>query len=228
MATTTITDGLYRLLAWTSPAYPTGAYSYSHGIEYAVEAGLVRDRAGLADWIAHILRRGSGWVDAVLLARAYEAAADPAALDDLADLAAAWRGTAETALEATQQGAAFLAVTRAAWPDTRLDAFEQRRGGQPVALPIAFALAVAGQVALDQALTAFLHGLAANLVSAGVRLIPLGQTDGQRVTAALAPVVAEVAAAAMACPLDRLGGAAPMVDWTSARHETQYTRLFRS
>ena len=214
-------DALYRLLAWTSPAYPTGAFSYSHGIELAVEDGLVRDRASLVDWIGHILRHGAGWLDAVLFARAYEA--DDETLPGLAELAMAWRGTAETALESTQQGSAFLTVTRNAWPDARLDIL----GNGPVALPIVFAVA-ARAVPRDAALTAFLHGVAANLVSAGVRLVPLGQTDGQRAVAALAPVVAEVAARAAETPIDRLGSAAPVVDWTSMRHETQYTRLFRS
>lgn len=221
MATTTSTDGLYRLLAWTSPSYPTGAFSYSHGIEFAVEDGLVRDRASLAAWIGHILRHGAGWLDAVLFARAHEA--DDATLREIAELATAWRGTTETALESTQQGTSFLAVTRNAWPDERLNLL----GDGAVALPIAFAVAARG-VPRAAALTAFLHGVAANLVSAGVRLVPLGQTDGQRAIADLAPVVAEVAARAADCPLDRLGSAAPMVDWTSMRHETQYTRLFRS
>jgi urease accessory protein len=221
MTTTTSIEALYRLLAWTSPAYPTGAFSYSHGIEFAVEDGLVRDRASLAAWIGHILRHGAGWVDAVLFARAYEA--NDATLREIAELAMAWRGTAETALESTQQGTAFLTITRNAWPDARLDAL----GDGPVALPIAYAV-TARSVPRDAALTAFLHGVAANLVSAGVRLVPLGQTDGQRAIADLAPVVAEVAARAAECPLARLGSAAPMVDWTSMRHETQYTRLFRS
>jgi urease accessory protein len=212
---------LYRLLAWTSPAYPTGAYSYSHGIEFAVEEGLVRDRVGLVAWIGHILRHGAGWVDAVLFARAYEA--DDQTLREIAELAIAWRGTAETALESTQQGTAFLTVTRNAWPQAALALLDDG----PVALPIAFAVA-ARSVPRDAALIAFLHGISANLVSAGVRLVPLGQTDGQRAIAELAPVVTEVAVRAAACPLDRLGSAAPMVDWTSMRHEIQYTRLFRS
>jgi urease accessory protein len=226
----TTTEAVYRLLAWLSPSYPTGAFSYSHGIEYAVEAELVRDRASLVAWIDHILRHGAGWADAVLFARAYEAAtaADDAALDDIADYAAALRATSETALETTQQGAAFLAVTRAAWPDERLDRLAARRAGAPVTLPIALAVAAAGRVEQRPALVGLLHGFAAALVSAGVRLVPLGQTDGQRATADLAATVLAVADAALACPLERLGMAAPMVDWTSMKHETQYTRLFRS
>ena len=219
---------LYRLMAWLSPAYPTGGFSYSHGLEFAVEAGLVSGPPSLVDWVGHIVKDGAGRVDAMLFRAAYEAADDPAALDDLADLAAAFRGTAETALESGQQGAAFLATTRLAWPASRLEAFALRRGQAPVALPIAVALACAGRVPLEPALLAYLQAFAANLVSAGVRLIPIGQSDGQRALAALEPAVAAAAAAALATPLGEIGASAAMVDWCSIRHETQYTRLFRS
>ncbi|HUC61451.1 MAG TPA: urease accessory protein UreF [Alphaproteobacteria bacterium] len=228
MSTTLDSDSLYRLMAWLSPAYPTGAFSYSHGIEYAIEAKLVTDRASLVDWIAWILRRGAGQVDAVLLIAAYQAAHDPAALDDVATLAAALRGSAEAALESAQQGHAFLATTRAAWPEKRLDTFAARWGERALALPVAVALACVDRVPLDLALRAYLQSFGANLVSAGVRLIPLGQTDGQIAIAALAAAVDESAEAALATPLEEIGSAAPMVDWTSMRHETQYTRLFRS
>ncbi|WP_119418567.1 urease accessory protein UreF [Desertibaculum subflavum] len=218
---------LYRLLAWTSPAYPIGAYTYSHGIEYAVEEGLVRDRATLADWIGWILRHGAGLLDSVLFAESYRAAGDGARLAELTELGRALRGSAETALESRQQGMSFLTITRTAWPDPQLDAAAGRLG-EEVPLAIAVALAAAGRVPLEPALTGYLHAFAANLVSAGVRLVPLGQTDGQRALAALEPVVRETVAVALATPIEEAGSAAPMVDWTSMRHETQYTRLFRS
>ena len=219
---------LNRLLAWLSPAYPTGAFSYSHGIEYAVEAGLVTGRESLLAWVGHILAEGAGRVDALLFCAAYEAAHDTAALDGIVELAAAFRGTGETALESAQQGAAFLAATRAAWPDARLEAFAARRGEGAVALPVAVALACAGRISLELALAAYLQAFGANLISAGVRLIPLGQTEGQQALAALEPVVARAAAAALATPIEEIGSSALMVDWTSMRHETQYSRLFRS
>ncbi|ROP91248.1 urease accessory protein [Stella humosa] len=221
---------LYRLIAWTSPAYPTGAFSYSHGLEWAVEDGLVPDRAGLEAWVGHIVERGAGWSDSILFAHAFRAAEaeDWTALDELADLAAALRATAELALESAQQGSAFLTITRAAWPAPRLERLAELRTGRPVPLPIAQAVALAGEVPLPAALASMLGALAANLVSAGVRLVPLGQTDGQRAVAALMPVVARATAAALAASIDDIGTAAPMVDWASMRHETQYTRLFRS
>jgi urease accessory protein len=232
MAMIEAVDGaaLYRLMAWLSPTYPTGAYSYSHGIEYAVSIGLVCDRATLADWCGHIVRHGTGWTDAVLLARTYDAAADDdwTTVVDLAELAAAWRGTREAGLESTQQGGAFVTATRAAWPDERLDILANACMDIPIALPIAVAVAAVGHIPKPLVVSAYLQAFAANLVSAAVRLIPLGQTDGQRTIADLAPVVAKAAAAALDVGLADLGTAAPMVDLTGMHHETQHTRLFRS
>jgi urease accessory protein len=222
---------LLRLLAWASPSYPVGGFSYSHGLEAAVEAGAVTDRAGLVAYIEAVLAEGAGAVDAGLLALAHRAASggDGAALDEIAGLAAAWRGTAELALEAMQPGAAFAQVTEAAWPEPRFAAFRGRHAGR-LSHAVAFGVAAAFQgVALRAALLAWASGFAANLVSAGVRLIPLGQTDGQLATAALAPAIEAAADAAIALrDADALGGAALIIDRFSMLHETQYTRLFRS
>ncbi len=221
---------LYRLMTWLSPAYPLGGFSYSHGVEYAVETGQVTNRVLLVDYIATVLRHGAGHVDAALLVAAWRAARadDDARLDELAELAAAWRGTTETALESSAQGAAFLRTTVNAWPEPRLVEFSRRHAGEG-SLCIALGLAAAGQgISLEAVLTAYLQAFAANLVSAGVRLVPLGQTDGQAAIAALEPVVAQAAQAALLADPDEIGSAAPMLDWCSMRHETQYTRLFRS
>ncbi|WP_240756931.1 urease accessory protein UreF [Roseicella aquatilis] len=232
MATTTIPEGaaLYRLLAWLSPAYPVGAYTYSHGLERAVEDGSVTGRAALVDYVATVLRAGAGRVDGALLVAAWRAAAaqDEAALDEVAGLAAAWRGTAETALETMAQGTAFVSVTQAAWPDPRFAAFAARHP-RALAHPVAFGAAAGFQgIPPRPSVAGWLAAFAANLVSAGVRLVPLGQTDGQVATATLHPVVEAAADAALAADLDTLGTAAPMLDLLSMRHETQYTRLFRS
>jgi urease accessory protein len=230
LTTMTTEAALYRLMTWLSPSYPLGAFSYSHGLEYAIEAGLVRDGDGLAEWVATVLEAGAGLSDGALLAAAWSAAMarDEAALDEVTALATAWRGTAETALESAAQGAAFLATTRAAWPHPLLDTLSLRHRG---ALALAVAVGAAGavhEVPLSALLTAYLHGFAANLVSAGVRLIPLGQSEGQRVIAVLESVIARLARRIEATPIDEIGTAAPLVDWCSMQHETQYTRLFRS
>ncbi|MDI1286808.1 MAG: urease accessory protein UreF [Reyranella sp.] len=228
-------DPLYRLLAWLSPAYPVGAFSYSHGIETAVEEGFVTDRDSLVAWLESVLERGTGLVDAALFAvawRAVDGAADGtdwAAFDAVAERAAAWRGTAEMALESRQQGGSFLSITRTAWPHPALDMAHARTGGE-IALPVAVALATAAHgIALEPALGGYLHAFTANLISAAVRTVPLGQTDGQRALAALeSAVLRTVEAALAAASLDEIGTATPLLDWCSLRHETQYTRLFRS
>lgn len=230
MATDMTDAAIYRLMTWLSPAYPLGAFSYSHGLEYAVEAGLVATSTTLSDWIGTAVTSGAGRSDAALFAAAWRAqiSVNETRLDDIADLAHAWRGTRETALESEAQGAAFLSTTRAAWPHPALDALASRRSGK-LALPVAVAVACAvHSVELAPALTAYLHAFASNLVSAGVRLIPLGQTEGQRILATLAPQIISAVAVALTTPLDAVGTAAPLLDWCSMRHETQYTRLFRS
>jgi urease accessory protein len=228
----------FQLLAWCSPAYPTGAFSYSHGMEWAVERGTVATLAGLLDFIGAVLERGGGWVDAVLFAHAWRAAHQPppiwdrsarAQLRELAELAAAFRATSETALESCQQGAAFLEVTLKAWPHPRLAQFASDLRGRKIAQAVAVAVACAAHdIELPTAIQAFVQVLAANLVSAGARLIPLGQTDAQIAVARLAAVVAATAQRALAADLDDLGTSAPALELCSMRHETQYTRLFRS
>lgn len=221
---------LYRLMAWLSPSYPVGAFSYSSGIEWAVEAGDIRDAASLRHWLAVVIAEGSGFCDAVFFVHAHRAVmtADDEALRAVAELAAAFVPAKERFLETTAQGAAFIEATAAAWPCPALERLAAAWPG-PTALPVAVATACAGHgIACAPALNAFLHALTANLISAGVRLIPLGQTDGQRLLAALEANVAAAAQRALAMPLDEVGACAFRADLASMRHETQYTRLFRS
>jgi urease accessory protein len=229
--TNAMTEPLYRLLAWLSPAYPIGAFSYSHGVETAVEEGFIRDRATLVTWLQSVLRHGTGVVDGALFAAAWRAAdaQDWPAFDTIAVRAAAWRGTSEMALESRQQGGSFLSMTRTAWPHPALDAVHERLAGE-LALPVAVALAAAAHgIALDRALEGYLHAFTANLISAAVRTVPLGQSDGQVALAALEAAVRGAAEAACAVTsLDEVGTSTPLLDWCSLRHETQYTRLFRS
>jgi urease accessory protein len=226
----TVAGALYRLMAWLSPAYPIGAFSYSSGIEWAVEAGDIKDAETLRQWLAAMLSAGTGFCDAVLFVHAHRAIADSndAALRDVAALAAALVSSKERFLETTAQGRAFLDTTKAAWPCPALARLQDAWPGA-VALPVAVAVACAGHgIPCEPALGAFLHALTANWISAGVRLIPLGQTDGQRILAALESAVAATAQRALATPLDEVGSATFRADVATMRHETQYTRLFRS
>jgi len=217
-------------MAWLSPAYPIGAFSYSSGIEWAVEAGDIRDALSLQHWLAVVIGSGGGFCDAVLLVHAYRAIADgdDTALKAVAELAAALVPSQERFLETTAQGRAFVDATQAAWPSRALDRLITVWQG-PLAYPVAVGVAAAGHgIPLEPALAGFLQALTANLVSAGVRLIPLGQTDGQRVLASLEPIIAATAGRTFTTTLDDIGGAAFRADITGMRHETQYTRLFRS
>ena len=221
---------LYRLMAWLSPAYPIGAFSYSSGIEWAVEAGDIADARSLERWLAVMIGGGGGFCDAVFFVHAFRASAagDDTMLRRVAELAAAFAPSKERHLETTAQGRAFLDTTRAAWPTPSLDRLLVGWDGD-IALPVAVGVACAGHgVPLGAALHAYLEAMAANLISTGIRLIPLGQTDGQRVLAALESVVAATAERALVTQLDDVGGAAFRADLASMRHETQYTRLFRS
>ena len=266
--------GLYRLLAWLSPNFPIGAFSYSHGLEAAFSGAAVSDPASLQGWIAAIVGQGSGRMDADILCEAYRAAEDGqfAALDAAKRRGLAFRATAELALEAAQQGEAFLTTCRAAWPEAFLEAWAGRRGyphppaaraagppspavrervtepaapdtlsrtagegaerseaGEGVCHSAAFgAAAVRAGIALPDALVGYLEAFAANLVSAALRLGVIGQTDGQRVLAALEPVVAGTAEAAMTREPADFGAATFAADLASMVHESQHVRLFRS
>jgi urease accessory protein len=223
---------LARLMIWLSPAYPIGAFSYSHGLEWTVEAGSVRDATTLGDWIEDILNHGAGRSDAILLAQAWRAVAagDTRRLEEIAELAAALVPSAERRLETLAQGAAFLEATQAVWPSPALDRLATEVGAErEIAYPVAVgACAAAHGIALAPAAQAFCLAFAASLVSAGVRLIPLGQTDGLRVLARLEGMVAPLVGEACGCGIDDVGGVSVMADIASMQHETQYTRLFRS
>jgi urease accessory protein len=221
---------LYRLMTWLSPAFPVGGFCYSSGIEWAVEASDITDAASLKDWLAAMLTDGSGFCDGVFLAQAHRAvtADDDRALRQVAELAAAFAPSRERQLETTTQGRAFIEIARAAWDcDGLSQAIAQCDGAIVYSVAVGI-VSAAHAIPLEPALHAFLHGLVSNWISAGARLIPLGQTDSQRVLAALEPAVSETAKRAIAAKLDDLGSATFRADLASLRHETQYTRLFRS
>jgi urease accessory protein len=226
-------SALIRLLAWLSPAFPVGGYTYSHGVERAVEEGTVSDGATLRQWIEGALAFGAARVDADLLRETWRAIAsgDEPAFLHAVTLGEAMRGTPELALESLQQGESFLATVNATWPHPDAEKWTAilRGAGRAPAYPIAVGLAAATHgVALEATLPAYLHAFAAALVSAAVRLVPLGQTVGQATLAALEPAIAKAAAASLARGLDQLGSAAPLIDLLSIAHETQHVRLFRS
>ena len=221
---------LYRLMTWLSPSFPVGAFSYSSGIEWVVESGDITDATSLRQWLTPMLADGAGICDSIFLAHTHRAAAagDKVMLAEIAELASAFAPSRERHLETTAQGRAFIEIARAAWsagPLDRLIASCEAAIVYPVAVGL---VSAAHDIPLAATVHAFLHAVVSNWISAGARLVPLGQTDSQRVLAQLEPVVSATARRALAASLDDLGSATFRADLASMRHETQYTRLFRS
>lgn len=215
--TMTDADAVLTLAQWFSPSFPIGAFSYSHGLETAIADGHVHDGPSCQAWLGDILRHGAGRNDVILLAAGYEADADLLAEHD--GLARALAPSKERLLETEQQGAAFARTVRDVWGHDIPD----------LTLPLAVG-AAAGRQGLPLSLTAetYLHSFVSNLVSAAIRLVPLGQTEGQGIVLALKPVIKEVAATALTQTIDDLGAATFAADISAMRHETQYARIFRS
>ena len=219
-----------RLLVWLSPAFPVGSFAFSHGLEWAVHAGRIHDAASTIVWLETLLEHGALRNDAVFATCAWQAAVvgDMKRLREVNELALATSGSRERYLETTAQGNAFVAIVRKAWLTPTLERLFQSLRGD-AAYPIAVATASAAHdVALDDMLRFYASALIQNLVSATIRLSVIGHTDGQRVIATLLPSVANLARAAASATLDDIGGAAFQSDIASMRHETQYSRLFRS
>jgi urease accessory protein len=205
---------LLSLTQWLSPGFPTGAFAYSHGLEWAVAQGDVHDAASAQDWVAAVVELGTGWTDAVLLACALRPDADHA---HLADVAQSLAGSKERLAETMALGAAFSRAQRALgrtdgpdWP------FPVALGAaaRPLGLPAETVIALA------------LQAFAANLMTIAVRLVPLGQSDGQAALAGLHPLIGRLAAAAAQSELSDLRGCAFRAEMAAAWHEALQPRLF--
>lgn len=216
-------DALLRLLAWMSPAFPVGAFSYSGGLETAVNDRRIANSTELWAWISLLIRHGTLWNDAVLLSCAWQCHDKQDELTELTVLAQALAGSAERYRETVLMGDAFIDAA-SAWPHPVLQRF-----GKATPYPVAVgAIACAHGVGQDDVLVAYLHAGASQLVSAGIRLGVAGQRDGVAILASLETIIADVARHAAASTLDDLGSATILADTASMRHEIQETRLFRS
>lgn len=215
-------------MTWMSPSFPVGAYTFSHGLENAVESERVHDVDTARRWIVDLVSSGGGQSDLVFLSAAWRAANSEDQLREIHELALAFQATSEIRLEATAQGTAFVKTIAAAWPCEPIDLLCDVTD-ELIVFPIAVGAAARGHnIAEQAAMKAYAHAFVANLVSAAVRLIPLGQTDGQKITASLLDPVTAAVKKACDTPLDRVTSSCIMADITSMQHEIQYTRLFRS
>ncbi|MCU0832643.1 MAG: urease accessory protein UreF [Rhizobiaceae bacterium] len=208
------------LLSWLSPAFPTGSFAYSAGLEAAAHQTVVTE-SDLQAWLAGHIGNGPLWNDAVILAQAWRIARDDEALRSLAALTRALTSSSERLAEINGQGTSFAEATVPWLPASPL----------PRDLPYAVALgAAAGRagLGLNATLSAFIHAFAVNQAQAAIRLSLVGQTGAARILAALAPVITQAAARCAESTLDDLGSAGMLADIAAMRHETLETRLFRS
>ncbi|HEY0182327.1 MAG TPA: urease accessory protein UreF [Rhodopila sp.] len=239
VSTAPLPQALLRLMAWLSPAFPTGGFAYSHGLEWAVESGDVTNETTLRAWLGDVLAFGTGRADTILLRHAHRAGratvarqptpatatadhfdSETVTLKDIADLACATASGRERQNESLDQGRAFM-LAAAAWGVPQAP----ERIPYPVAVG---AVAGAHDIPEDATAAAYLQAFATNLISAAVRLVPLGQSAGLRVLASLESTILATANETKPGRLDDLGGCAFRSDLAAMRHETQYTRLFRS
>lgn len=218
-ATNTATSAqILTLTQWLSPAYPIGGFAYSQGLEAAVDQGWLRDGADLEQWLEDMLHHGSGRSDALFLAAAWHAqdATDLAQIDARARAFAACK---ERLFETSQLGASFGQITQTIWGGS-LMGFTY-----PVALGAA---AAAEDLPLQLTLALYLQGILSNLVAAGQRLLPVGQTQGQQILHRLGAQLPDLAAQTCAGDLDQLSATAFLVDIAAMKHETQRSRIFRT
>lgn len=211
-----LTPGHLTLVQWLSPAFPTGAFAYSHGLEQEIASGTVDDRASLEAWLRNILRFGAGWQDAVLLCLALRAGADLRALHAHAR---ALQPSAERLGETLDQGGAMARCLSAT-------------GVPPVEagpLPLVLGQAAAGLGLPPRDVAAlYLQAFVTNLAVIAVRHVPLGQSEGQQVIAALQPLIVDLAGAAASAGPDDLASAALSADLAAMWHETMDVRIFRT
>ncbi len=205
---------LLLLLNWMSPAFPIGAYAYSHGLEWTIESGQVKSAHDVEGWISDVITRGSGWNDAILFVQEFQN-------KDANELALALCSSRERHLETTQLGAAFVIAASIFSP------FETVNGD--IAYPVAAARGCkAMQLDVRHALLAFLQGFSNALISVAVRLVPIGQTAGLHIMRNLMPIISETATRASVASLDDLGSCTVLSDIASMKHETQHSRIFRT
>lgn len=216
-------QALLRLMAWLSPAFPVGGFSYSAGFESAVVEDHVRDGDGVEAWLLTLLSAGGMRNDAILLGEAHRLQSEGQPLEDLISLATALAGSAERHAEVTRLGEAFVQAA-AAWPHPVI---ERLQGSVAYSVAVG-AVAAAHGVAKDDAIAAFLHAQISQYISVAIRLGVIGQSRGVAILAAAEQPILAAATELIRLGLDDLGSATIIAETLSMRHETQYSRLFQS
>jgi len=225
---TGIDPNLFPLFTWMSPSYPVGSFTFSQGLENAIETEIIKTVNDTTDWLANLLQFGNGYSDLVFLSAAWDCAYETTQVNKLLELAKSYQATSEYFLESSAQGAAFLNITAKTWPCQPLDALQKNDTDSPL-YPVVVGLAARGHnIDKSATLSAYGHAWLANLVSAAIRLVPLGQTNGQAIIVALQQTLSDTIVHALETGPEQLSTSTLMADICSMHHETQYTRLFRS
>ncbi|XDZ66471.1 urease accessory protein UreF [Alphaproteobacteria bacterium LSUCC0684] len=201
------------LQSWFSPAFPIGGFSYSHGLERAINQGLVKDAESLQDWIASIISHGTGRNDALFIQAAFKG-------EDCNDLCLGLAAGRERHQETVEMGRAFTNVVNESYGLALPDG---------LAYPVAVGVA-ASKLGLDPGLTiqSYLQAFASNLISVGVRNIPIGQMAGQSCLVRLMPGIHKLKDEVDVSSLDDLGGSALIADIVSMQHEYDDVRMYRT
>lgn len=211
------TEPILTLTQWLSPGFPVGAFAYSHGLETAIDTGKIASACDLEDWLRDIISQGGGKSDILLLSESYTDT--PHVIHQVDQTSRAFAASAERLLETEQQGQAFCRTVEAVW-GSQLDSLTY-----PVAVGHA---ACVHKIPLGLTAQMYLHAFTANLISAAVRLVPLGQTEGQNLLAKLAPLIQSTANTAIELPLTNLSSQCFAADIVAMQHETQYSKVFRT
>ena len=206
---------LITVMQWLSPAFPIGGFAYSHGLEWAINKGYVSNREELQKWISDLLEYGSLKNDAILIKLVLQGS-DP---KEINELAMALCPASERLSETQLQGGAFCKIMREVW-SLEID---------DLTLPIALALAAKNE-SIDQnlVLPAYLHSFCSNLISVAMRLIPIGQTDGQKTLRELSPLISDSVRAVAKSDKDDLGSACFLSDVSAMQHEYLQPRVFKT
>ena len=225
-----VDNGLYHLLSWFSPNYPVGSYAYSHGLEYAVETGIVDNIYHLENWIKDLLFYGTGANDAIFINQTYESilSNNYKLFVDIAIMSKSCIPTQEIALESEQQGISFYKVTSATLSSKKFEKLINSIMSYityPIVVGCAGALINIKKIHL---INSYLHAFISNILSAALRIMPVGQTDIQCLLFKFKKDIQTISINTLSKSIEDIGSSTFMIDWASANHEGQYSRLFRS
>ena len=214
---------ILKLLTWNNQSFPIGSYCFSSGLEFAVESKLIQSGKDLQYWLNDLLKYGSLYSDALILLEAWKLASkkENNKINDLNNFAVSLNQSNEKYIENYEQGKSFIKITEDAWNHKYIS--------KKLVYPIAYAVAaVQENINMEDVLICYLHSSLCNLLAAGIKLIPLGQTEGQKIQIALNTYIEEEYKNILKKNFNDIGNCGWVNDIISMKHENQFTRTFRT